>query len=153
MYSIDAIFPQLANMKNLDAIRWTVVGLIREQLDCRQDILDDWEAVNFANAISMLAMNVNALRQPTTAWLRLCLVDLKHALTPKAKRPSSAPNYHQIARERITYQQLIETLEAVVRQLDRRNPDTSIQVKSLRRCLDHISNVGNLEFGTPKFSA
>ena len=66
MHSVNAILLQLPNVNKLDAVRWAVVALIREQLHRRRDGLDEWEALHFANAITMLAMNVNALHQPTT---------------------------------------------------------------------------------------
>jgi hypothetical protein len=149
MHSVDAILPQLANMKNLDAVRWAVVTLVREQLLFRRDSLDDWEAAHFANAISMLAMNVNALQQPTVAWLRLCLVDLRHALMPKDERPSTMPD-RKTCDEEITFLQLMESLDAVVRQLDRRDPKpTTMPVKTLRRYLDRISSLGGMNFSAP----
>jgi hypothetical protein len=152
MHSVDAILSQLANKKNLDAVRWAVVALVREQLFLRRDSLDDWEAAHFANAISMLAMNVNALQQPTAAWLRLCLVDLRHALTPQDERPSATPD-RNISGEYITLQQLTEALDAVVRQLDRRDPKlTTTPAKTLRRYLDRISHAGGMDFGAPTFS-
>jgi hypothetical protein len=152
MHSVDAILSQLANKKNLDAVRWAIVALVREQLVLRRDSLDDWEAAHFANAISMLAMNVNALQQPTVAWLRLCLVDLRHALTPQDERPSARPD-RNISGEHITLQQLTEALDAVVRQLDRRDPKLpTAPVKALRRYLDRMSHAGGMDFGAPTFS-
>lgn len=150
MHSVNAILLQLPNMHKLDAVRWAVVELIREQLHLRREVLDEWEALHFANAITMLAMNINALHQPTTAWLRLCLVDLQHALTPEGKRP--APPAHHTESAPPTYDMLIDALDAVMRQLDRRDPRAPMPTSALRRYLDRISNVGNLDFAAPKFS-
>ena len=147
MQSVEAILSQLANMKNLDAVRWAVVTLIREQLHNRRDALDGWETMHLANAINMLTMNVNALQQPTTAWLRLCLVDLQHALMPREERPSALPE-HCVGDEQITHDHLTEALDAVIRQLDRRTSQSAKPNNVFRRYLDRISNVGNLDFGT-----
>jgi len=150
MHSVNAILLQLPNMNKLDAVRWAVVELIREQLHRRRDSLDEWEASHFANAITMLAMNVNALHQPTTAWLRLCLVDLQNALTPDGARPAAPVRDANSAP--ITFELLMEALDAIVRQLDRRDPRAPTPTSAFRRYLDRISNVGNLDFGAAKFS-
>jgi hypothetical protein len=146
MQYVEALLTQLANTKNVDAVRWEVVGLVREQLK-RRDNLDEWEAVHLANAIGMLAMNVNAVRQPTKAWLRLCLVDLRYARTPVSARPA-LPADRSASDKRVTPGQLHDALLAVERQLERRRAQPAPHPNTFRRRHDRASNNGGRD-GTP----
>jgi hypothetical protein len=141
MQYVEALLAQLANTKNVDAIRWEVVSLVREQLKRSHDNLDEWETAHLANAIGMLAMNVNALRQPTTAWLRLCLVDLRYARTPVSARPA-LPVDRSAGNKHVTPGQLHEALMAIIRQLDRRRAQPAPQPNVFRRRHDRLSNNG-----------
>jgi hypothetical protein len=82
----DPVLRELDDIRNLGAIRSAIIRTIRLQLEYRRGALDEWETVHFTNAVSSLALNVNSLQQPTTAWLRLCLVDLETALLLPADR-------------------------------------------------------------------
>ena len=125
----DPVLRNLDDVSKVDEIRAAIVQTIRRQLLYRRGALDDWEIVHFANAISSLALNMQSLQQPTSAWLRLCLVDLETALLLPAdrcgpcqvRRPGSAP---------LGYDELIEALDKIVDQtvqtaaVHRENADT-----------------------------
>jgi hypothetical protein len=82
----DPILRDLDDVSKLGEIRSSIIRTIRLQLRYRQGALDEWETVHFTNAICSLALNVDSLHQPTSAWLRLCLVDLETALLLPADR-------------------------------------------------------------------
>jgi hypothetical protein len=58
------------------------------------------------------------MRQPTTAWLRLCLIDLEKALTPKEERNDRyfRPGAEADAADR-SYEQLVATLDSIGRKV------------------------------------
>jgi hypothetical protein len=82
MQSIESLLQRLDDSSDVDGTRNAIADLISGQLQARKDSLGYWETTHFANAIAALSLNVKSLRQPTTAWLRLCLVDLEKVLAP-----------------------------------------------------------------------
>ncbi len=110
MEQVDAILQRLNANEDLGGIRLDIADLIAEQLQRKRDSLGYWEKAHFAHAIAALGWNMNAEHQPTTAWLRLCLVDLEKALVPANQR-----NEHYTPRDEqldaLTYEQLIHAIE------------------------------------------
>jgi hypothetical protein len=92
-------------------------------------------------------MNVNAVRQPTKAWLRLCLVDLRNARTPISARPA-LPVDRSAGDNRVTLEQLLDALLAVERQLERRRAQPAPPANTFRRRHDRVSNNGGRD-GAP----
>jgi hypothetical protein len=115
------ILRELEDVRKLPAVRAAIIETIREQLQIRQGALDEWETVHFTNAIASLALNIESVQQPTTAWLRLCLVDLESAmLEPHDRNGPCAVRSGPTGT--CTYRELIDELDrlewhAVVREL------------------------------------
>jgi hypothetical protein len=76
----DPLFRQLDDVHHLHALRAAIMRTLRRQLRYRRGALDEWETVHFTNAIRALSSNMHSREQPTTAWLRLCMVDIETAL-------------------------------------------------------------------------
>jgi len=115
--SLEILLHQLDNVQNVDVLRLAIVAHVHKRLHEQDGRLDDWETTHLANAIGALELNVNAVQQPTIAWLRLCLVDLQRALMPEADRHETV-----VLRSddgvRITREQLIEAVDAIAQNLD-----------------------------------
>lgn len=112
MQKIEALLQQLDETCDPSGVRDAIADLIVTNLQAMKDSLGYWETAHFANAIAALALNTNALHQPTTAWLRLCLVDLEKVLVPESQRNE---NYllKDKQLESLTYEQLMATIESV----------------------------------------
>jgi hypothetical protein len=112
MHKIESLLQQLDGNCDPKEAKHAVADLIVTNLQAMKDSLGYWETTHFANAIAALSLNMNSLRQPTTAWLRLCLVDLEKVLVPESQRNE---NYllKDKQLESLTYEQLMETLESV----------------------------------------
>jgi hypothetical protein len=107
---IDALFQGLTANDEIGGIRLDIANLIADQLRRKRKSLGYWEKAHFANAIAALGWNISARRQPTTSWLRLCLVNLEKALVPGAQRNENyAPHNDQL--DALTYDQLLEAIE------------------------------------------
>jgi hypothetical protein len=118
MQPFDSLFLQVNDLANISAFRIQLVLLIFQNLYPLRDSLDHWEKDHFGNAINSLALNVDSMRQPTTAWLRLCLIDLEKALTPKEERNDRyfRPGAEADAADR-SYEQLAATLDSIGRKV------------------------------------
>jgi len=112
MQSIESLLQRLDGGDDLKDIRSAVANLTADHLLAMKDSLGYWETTHFANAIAALSLNVNSLRQPTTAWLRLCLVDLEKVLVPPNQRDENSMLRDQHL-ESLTYEQLMEVLDAI----------------------------------------
>jgi hypothetical protein len=114
----DSLFLQVNDLDNIPAFRVQLVLMIFQNLYRLRDSLDDWGKDHFENAINSLALNVDSMRQPTNAWLRLCLIDLEKALTPKEERNDCyfRPGAGADAADR-SYEQLVATLDSIGRKV------------------------------------
>jgi hypothetical protein len=110
MQTFDSLLLQVDDLDNISAFRVQLAELIFQNLYQRRDSLDEWEKDHFANAISSLALNVDSVQHSTNAWLRLCLIDLKKALTPKEKRGERNFRPKSELPDR-SYEQLVAILE------------------------------------------
>lgn len=110
MEQVDAILQRLNANQELGGIRLDIADLIAQQLERRRDSLGYWEKAHFAHSIGALGWNMNEKHQPTTAWLRLCLVTLEKALVPTDQRDE-----HYTQRDdqldALTYEQLMLAVE------------------------------------------
>jgi hypothetical protein len=113
---IESIRAALADPANIGPVRAAIVDLIFRHLETARDSLDGWQRVHFLDAISALALNVNSLQQPTTSWLRLCLVDLEKAITPEYQRCGELPP-RNIDLELVTYERLMDALDSIGRRI------------------------------------
>jgi len=87
---IDELFKMLDEKEqNVDQIRQDILNLILEQLTINSDGFGYWEKFHFANAIANLAHNLAYSNKDTTAWLRLCLVNIEKGLVPANRRSES----------------------------------------------------------------
>jgi hypothetical protein len=118
MQAFDSLFLQVNDLANISAFRVQLVLMIFQNLYPLRDSLDHWEKDHFGNAINSLALNVDSMRQPTNAWLRLCLIDLEKALTPKGERNDRyfRPGAEADAADR-SYEQLVATLDSIGRKV------------------------------------
>lgn len=112
MQKIEALLQQLDGNCNPNDVRGAIADLIVANLQAMKDSLGYWETAHFANAIAALALNTHSLHQPTTAWLRLCLVDLEMVLVPENQRDENHL-LKDTQLESLTYEQLLETIESV----------------------------------------
>jgi hypothetical protein len=112
MQTLDSMVLQLDDLDNIPALKVQLAECIFRNLFQRKDALDDWEKDHFANSITALALNVDALQQPTNAWLRLCLIDLEKALIPKEKRTDRYFRTRTDAVDR-DYEQLVARLHRI----------------------------------------
>jgi hypothetical protein len=118
MQAFDSLFLQVNDLANISAFRIQLVLMIFQNLYPLRDSLDHWEKDHFGNAINSLALNVDSMRQPTNAWLRLCLIDLEKALTPKEERNDRyfRPGAEADVADR-SYEQLAATLDSIGRKV------------------------------------
>ncbi len=109
MNDIHAIFEKLDTDVPAKEIRQAIAALIAKCLKKKSQSLGYWEKLHFLSAISALAWNRGSSSQPTSTWLRLCLVNIEKALVPKNQRNE---NYgrkdSQI--DALTYEQLVNVL-------------------------------------------
>ena len=112
MQSIESLLQRLDGGDDLKDIRSAVANLTADHLLAMKDSLGYWETTHFANAIAALSLNVNSLRQQTTAWLRLCLVDLEKVLVQPNQRDENSMLRDQHL-ESLTYEQSMEVLDAI----------------------------------------
>jgi hypothetical protein len=112
MQKIESLLQQLDGDYDLKDLRNAISDLIVNHIQALKDSLGYWEKTHFANAIAAFALNMNSLHQPTTAWLRLCLVDLEKVLVPESQRNESYMLQDEQL-ESLTYEHLIETIETV----------------------------------------
>jgi hypothetical protein len=116
MQPFDSLFLQVNELTNIPASRVQLVLLIFQNLYRLRNSLDQWEKDHFGVAINWLTLNVDSMRQPTNAWLRLCLIDLEKALTPKEE------HYERYFRPEAdvagrSYEQLVATLDSIGRKV------------------------------------
>jgi hypothetical protein len=118
MQPFDLLFLKVNDLANISAFRIQLVLLIFQNLYPLRDSLDHCEKDHFGNAINSLALNVDSMMQPTNAWLRLCLIDLEKALTPKKERNDRyfRPGAGADAADR-SYKQLVATLDSIGRKV------------------------------------
>jgi hypothetical protein len=116
MQPFDLLFLKVNDLTNIPASRVQLVLLIFQNLYRLRYSLDQWEKDHFGVAINWLALNVDSMRQPTNAWLRLCLIDLEKALTPKEERYERyfRPEADVAGR---SYEQLVATLDSIGRKV------------------------------------
>lgn len=115
MSDIDAIFEKLDTDVPVQSIRQEIAALITKHLKQLQGALGYWEKFHFLSAISALAWNRNpAEKYKSSAWLRLCLVNIEKGFVPKNERNENyARKDAQI--EALTYEQLVEMLNETMK--------------------------------------
>ena len=112
MEDINSIVERLGKGWDVKEARRAVADLIVEYIQSAQGSFGYWEKFHFANALSALGWNINSRHQPTTYWLRLCLVNLDKALVPaKQRNENYTPKDKEI--ESLTFEQLMDAAEAV----------------------------------------
>ena len=111
MPAIHKLMCQLNDPSRLMVVRHAIATTMLEHLRTLQAQPRTWNKAHFANAVAAFVMNVNSVQQPTHAWLRLCLVDLRKAVdsiepgTPYARR-----NLHLDA---VTLEEMITSIEVL----------------------------------------
>ena len=112
MPNVDSILQQLDENRDIKEVRAAVADLIEHYLEALKGSLGYWEKAHIANAIAALAWNINSRHQPTSAWLRLCLVNVEKALVPANQRNE---NYTQRDKqlEALTYDKLTEDINSL----------------------------------------
>lgn len=115
MNKIDELFHQIEAEVDISKLRRNIADLIIHEIEqLGENKVGYWEKLYFANAISALARNFNSTNQPTSSWLKLCLVDIEKALVPSEKRDDSYVSRNgQI--DSISFTQLVEEIRNVKR--------------------------------------
>lgn len=112
MHDIDSILEKLDENGDIGDIRRAIADLIVDRLQKVRNSLGYWEKAYFANAIAALAWNTNSSSQPTTSWLRLCLVNLEKAHVPAEQRNENyTPRDSQL--DSLTFDQLMNAIVEV----------------------------------------
>lgn len=112
MQEVDAILKRLNDQGDLGEIRLDIADLIADRLNQVRGSLGYWEKAHFANAIASLSRNINSRHQPTTSWLRHCLVNLEKALVPADQwNENYTPKNAEL--DAITFELLAEALDMV----------------------------------------
>lgn len=111
METIDDLLRQLQEAHDLQSFRRSIITVMLTHLRALPTESKAWNKAHYANAIAALAMNINAIKQPTDAWLRLCLVDLQNAIESAQSTPLSAP--HVDPQDTVTLNELIAIVEAL----------------------------------------
>jgi hypothetical protein len=111
---IDKIACQLDAHSNLQDVRRAIVMLMLDQLYALQTTPRHWGRAHFANAVAALAMNIHGIQQPTNAWLRLCLVDLRKAID--SVQPDTSYTACDRYLDAVTLEELIAAVEALYAQ-------------------------------------
>lgn len=106
MPDLDALFERIDKDSDVDGLRLAIAGAIGKGLEESQESFGYWEKAHFAQAIAALAWNLNVKDRDTTSWLRLSLVNLELAYTPRDKRSEDyLPRNKQI--DVLTYEDLV----------------------------------------------
>jgi hypothetical protein len=111
---IDKIACRLDAHSNLQDIRRAIAALMLDQLYALQTTPTHWRRAHFANAVAALAMDIHAIQQPTNAWLRLCLVDLRKAV--ESVQPNTSDTACDCHLGAMTLEELIATVEELYAQ-------------------------------------
>jgi hypothetical protein len=117
MQEISTLMRQLDEEENIEVIRGQIIDFISGSIAHRGELLDTWERMHFANAISSLNLGAASPHQTKVGWLRLCLSDLRLALTPKLER-GSAYAALDIHAEDMDSDQLLKALGSIVRTIE-----------------------------------
>ncbi len=67
-------------------LRREILEEIVRCLELKKDTLGTWEKTLFAQSLAYLSINAASTYQPTSLWLRLCLVCLEKAMVPRRER-------------------------------------------------------------------
>jgi predicted negative regulator of RcsB-dependent stress response len=102
---------ELENPERLAELRQSVAALILAHLHELQAAQSQSERVHVGNAIAALAMNVNAVNQPSRSWLRLCLADLQRAIKDVDCSAMDVSCAFRV--DALTLDELIATVEAL----------------------------------------
>ncbi len=117
MDEVDIILEKIDRGVDVNEVRRDIVALLADALQRVRNNLGYWEKAHLAHAIAELAWNVRSRQQPTTSWLRLCLVDLEKALVPADQRNENYTPRDELL-DAITFEQLAGDLEVVRREAD-----------------------------------
>ncbi len=111
MQAINDLLDRLDDPGSLSAVRHEITGLMLTYLRSLQKEPRHWEKAHMGHAVASLGMNIQSVKQPSHAWLRLCLIDLAKAID------YIQPNTPYRERERnfdvVTLEELITSVEAM----------------------------------------
>jgi|GEM_PF-3799614 len=86
MESIEQLQRMVSEGADVRLVRRAIVTFLRRCLSRGEGPMDAWTLGHLVNAVGALSLNVNALQQPSSAWLRLCVTDLAQAMLPAEQR-------------------------------------------------------------------
>ncbi|WP_089398061.1 hypothetical protein [Noviherbaspirillum humi] len=109
MATLDILLTQLDDVGVINNTRKELIVLIRHIIDEEWDLLTEQQRTHLANAIGSLALNVNAIVQPTNAWLRLCISDLQRV----AGQRLSGDTHRDSELDKVTKADLIAAINSV----------------------------------------
>ena len=110
--NVNYILQLLDGKGDIKEARLAIINLIESHLQALKEPLGYWEKQHLANAVASLAWNINSIHQPTTAWLKLCLVNVEKALVPVSQRGEDLTQRDKQL-ESLTYTQLIEDIKTL----------------------------------------
>jgi hypothetical protein len=84
--SLSRIRRQIKDLAGVASVRTNILRLLFKSLKASEGSFGDWERIHFSNAINAFGLNVYSSKQPTYAWLRLCIADLEKATVPPGMR-------------------------------------------------------------------
>ena len=114
---INAMRQHILTQADVASIRIEILEFLFHSLKERKDSFGEWEKAHFSSAITALTLNIHAARQPTCAWLELCLSDLEKAITPAQSRD---PNYRSPGGSVVNarHEQLMDAVICLRREID-----------------------------------
>lgn len=112
MPTVHSTLQQLDEGRDIKEVRSAVADLIVHYLHELNGSLGYWEKVYFSYAIAVFSWNANSRNQPTTAWLRLCLVAVEKAMLPADRRNENFTSRDKQL-EAITCEQLVEDINSL----------------------------------------
>lgn len=86
MDTFEALREMVDTGADVDAVRRAILDAMQALLAQEETAMDDWRMAHLINAVGAFSLNCNAVQQPTTAWLRLCVDDLEKATRPADHR-------------------------------------------------------------------
>ena len=115
--SILALHKQITYRAEVASIRASILALLRDSIDARENILQEKESEHFCNAITALRMNMHATIQPSYLWLQLCLVDLEKAIASTIVHDDDQPAAKSSVGD-MQYAKLMNAVAALERELN-----------------------------------
>jgi hypothetical protein len=111
--SVKAITEALYQGSDLALIRSAIAELMTQQLQRGKSANNEAALTYFAIALGSLTLNITSKNRFSSVGLYPCLIDLENAIDMLDGKPSKHPRIFERNAEQLSYQFLIEALEAI----------------------------------------